>query len=157
MKSVMFSSYKAAPFQWLYKKKESYHPAKEPTSSINKQIDYYEKDMSRSLDRFGVIHSTFQGDGKSKKQLLTTLKLKTYMINAELSLLHLEKKKEKQAARLGRDLYPHEKKTLTLQKMTYFIDQFQDGVWKVEKWKEDIAQQKLEENNGGQEGLDVKI
>lgn len=153
----MFSSFKAAPLQWLYKKKESYHPAKEPTSSINKQLDYYEKDMSRSLDRFGVIHSTFQGDGKSKKQLLTTLKLKTYMINAELSLLHLEKKKEKQAAKLGRNLYPHEKKTLTLQKMTYFIDQFQDGVWKVEKWKEDIAQQKLEENNGGQEGLDVKI
>jgi hypothetical protein len=157
MKSVMFSSFKAAPLQWLYKKKESYHPAKEPRSSTDKQIDYYEKDMSRSLDQFGVIHSTFQGDGKSKKQLLTTMKLKTYMINAELSLLHLEKKKEKQAAKLGRELYPHEKKTLTLQKMTYFIDQFQDGVWRMDKLKEDIAQQKLEENTGGQEGIDVKI
>ncbi len=122
----------------LVKKKKKTSPAEQSGMHLNKQIDLYEKELVSSLNQYEPIHKSYNDSKNTKKQKLKTLELKTKLINIELSLLRFEKKKEQLAAKRGVNLLPHEKKTLSYQKMIHFIDTYHDGLKKMEQLKEKI-------------------
>lgn len=118
------------------KKWKQKNPATQRGMHLNQQIDYYEKDFVDSLGQYKPIHHTYKHSKTTKEQMLKTLELKTNLINHELHLLRIEKKKERFAAQKGLKLLPHEKKSLSNQKMIHFIDTYHDGLKKLEKLKE---------------------